>query len=155
MAAQRCLARRRGIQSVHSRRKDADIAGRGAQRQIAQCGTDQGENLGIRCCRIGAVKDLESGLEIFAGAFGIVFLSPEHLACIGIASGLGPVRHMHLNDRHGEIGAQHLLAAHRVRGDIGSGADILAVKVQQDICRLQDRRVHDLRACRFEQRAQA
>src|SRR5690606_2467876 len=42
-----------------------------------------------------------------------------------------------LHHRHGEVGAQHHLAADRVLGHIGAGADILAIEVQQRLGRQQ------------------
>ena len=61
--------------------------------------------------------------------------------------------HMHLHHGHGEIGAQHLLATQRVRGDVGARADVLAVEVQQRVGRLQDRRLDEHSALRVENRA--
>ena len=90
--------------------------------------------------RVGAVEQLVAHLDIFRRAVRGLFLRAEHLAGIGVARRLGAVVHVHLHHRHGEIRAQHRLAQHRVGGDVGARADILAVEVEQRLGRLQDRR---------------
>ena len=69
-------------------------------------------------------------------------LLAKHLAHIGIARGVGAVGHMGLHHGHGEVRPQHHLAAQGVMGDIGAGADILAVQVQKRLGGLQDVGVH-------------
>ena len=69
------------------------------------------------------------------------FLTAKHLACIGIARRLGTFAHVHLDHRHGEIGAQHLFPAQRVRGDIGARANVLAIEIQKRGRWLQQRRL--------------
>ncbi len=58
--------------------------------------------------------------------------------------------HMGLHDGHGEIGAQHHLAAQGIGGDIGAGADVFAVKVQQGFGGLQDIGIHRHGPCGAE-----
>src|SRR5690606_1149371 len=55
-----------------------------------------------------------------------------------------------LHHRHGEVGAQHHLAPQGVAGDIGAGADVLAVEIEEDLGRLQDVGLDRQRAGRAE-----
>ena len=114
---------------------------------------EQGEHLGIRRLGGGAVEDLIPHLQVFAAPGPSAVLLAEHLAQIGIARRVRPVRHVRLHHRHGEVGAQHHLAPERVMRDIGPRADILAVKVQQGLGGLQDIGLDRHRARRAERRA--
>ena len=91
---------------------------------------------GIGRRRVDTGKDLKANLDIVVGAVRVMLLSPKDLSRIGIARRLGPMGHMHLHHRYGEIGAQHLLSAQRVRCHIGPRTDVLAVEVQQRVGRL-------------------
>ena len=127
-----------GIQPANGGHQDADVAGHRTQVQIGQKVAEQGEDLGIRDFRGGAVEDLVADLQVLAGPARAAHLLAENLAQIGIAGGVGAVGHVGLHDRHGEVGAQHHLALEGVVGDIGAGADILAVEVQKGAGGLQD-----------------
>src|SRR5690606_4287099 len=99
------------------------------------------KDLGISI-RVAGEK-LKPRLQIFivARMFGpgfAVVLFAENLAQIAIAGRLGTVCHMHLHHRHGEIGAQHHLTPDRVLGDIGAGANVLAIKVKKRLGLKQD-----------------
>jgi hypothetical protein len=68
------------------------------------------KDLGIGLGRIAAVEELEAGLEVFAAGPSPRLLPAEDRPEIGVARGLGPVGHVRLHDRHGEVGPQHHLA---------------------------------------------
>ena len=136
MALQRGLAALQRVEASHGIAQQADVADGRYGRERGQKICKEGKNLGIGGFRISAVKDLEPGLKIFRHARATVVLFAEDLAQIAIAGGVGAMRHMRLHHRHGEIRAQHHLAAQRVRGDIGAGADVLAIEVQERLGRL-------------------
>ena len=146
MAHQRRLAVIGRAQPAHRRHQHPDITRGRAHRQPRQPFRNRGENLGIGTGRVLPVKDLIPHRDKFIGAGLVGFLLAKHFAGIGIAGGIGVGLHMHLHDRHREIGPQHHLALQRVRCEIGTCADILAVKIKQSPGRLQHIRLDHLRA---------
>ena len=136
---ERGLARRQGVEPLDRRAQQADIAnGRRKVERFQQLG-EKRENLGIGGFGVFAVKDFIARLKIFghAGTAAMILLAKD-LAHIGVTGGFRPLGHVGLHHGHGEIGTRHHLAAQGVCGDIGAGADILAIKVKQRLGRLQD-----------------
>jgi hypothetical protein len=93
----------------------------------------QRENLRIGARGIAPVEELEAQLQVFRRTARAHGLLAEDLAQIGVARGFRPVLGMHLDDRHGEVGAQHHLAPVGVVGGVGARADVLAVEVEQRV----------------------
>src|SRR6056297_968296 len=138
------LARRRRVEPVDGGGQKADIARDRREVVGGEKRREGGEDLRLGLGS-GRAEDLEPRLEEFRRPPRARLLLAEDLPGIGVARRPPARLEMGEHDGHGEVGPQHRLAHHRVMGDEGAGADVFAVKVEQEIGGLEDVGLHRLR----------